>query len=127
MTKSKVGNYLRARRLTLHITQEELARRLASYGFEYSASNMAWWETGRSKPPLDEPPFIEALARALETSVSELISALGIYLTTGKDDPIQYSAYDREIIAAARKGDTRRVMELVLKYPPQDTNGNMVG
>jgi transcriptional regulator with XRE-family HTH domain len=58
-----VGRFIADKRKALHITQEELAQRLADLGVPRKSSTIASWETGQYPPPRE---LYEILARALE-------------------------------------------------------------
>jgi transcriptional regulator with XRE-family HTH domain len=69
--------FLKSRRFQLGITQEELARRLTSFGHETGSKRVGHWETGRNKPPLEDAGFRDALARSLEMDINTLLDELG--------------------------------------------------
>jgi transcriptional regulator with XRE-family HTH domain len=69
--------FVRRRREELGISQQELADRLSQRGQETSYGRISHWETGRNKPPLEDPKFRQALASALEMDSNELLFRLG--------------------------------------------------
>lgn len=70
-------SWLRTYRNKLRITQEELAARLQTRGFEYSAGAISHWEKGRYKPPIHNEEFRNVLASILRITPQEMLSAAG--------------------------------------------------
>lgn len=62
------------------ITQEDLAARLQTMGFDYSRSSINNWERNGNPAPMDDPRFVRALARALKTSPPMLLKSAGFEL-----------------------------------------------
>lgn len=77
-------DFLRQRRDEIGISQGLAAKRLTEYGYETSDGRVGHWETGRNKPPLDNPQFRLALALTLEMTINEMLSELGY--VTDQDD-----------------------------------------
>jgi transcriptional regulator with XRE-family HTH domain len=72
-----VGEYIADRRASLHLTQEDVAKRLGEYGQFRAASTIANWETGRQNPPIE---VMASLAKALgDQSPSTLYMLAGIF------------------------------------------------
>lgn len=69
--------WLKELRNSVNITQEDLAARLQSAGFNYSRSTINNWENKRGMPPIDDPKFAESLAWALRVKVPTLLKAAG--------------------------------------------------
>ena len=74
-------DFLKHRRDELGISQAELADRLSERGEEASAARVGHWETGRNKPPLDDPKFRLVIASTLEIDVNEMMMVLGYVVT----------------------------------------------
>lgn len=70
-------DFLRKRRQEIGITQVELANRLSDRGHETSHARVGHWETGRNKPPLNDPHFREVLAASLEIDENVMMATLG--------------------------------------------------
>lgn len=117
MSANKVGVYLKNRRKTLNLTQEDLSGRLASYGHKYAVSTIGWWETGRGLPPLNDPLFIEALAVSLEVSVNSLLQNLGIYISGAAIKEADLTPAERELLDSYRSGDFQNLMRIVANKP----------
>lgn len=71
------SSWLKTYRNKLRITQDELAARLQTRGFEYSAGAISHWEKGRYKAPLHDEDFRNALAMILRITPQEMLSAAG--------------------------------------------------
>jgi transcriptional regulator with XRE-family HTH domain len=72
-----LGKYIADRRKSLHLSQEDVAKRLESYGQYRAASTIANWETGRQKIPVE---LLEPLSKALdEHSPTPLFMLAGIF------------------------------------------------
>lgn len=75
------SDFLRIERARLNLSQAKIAERLSELGQETSAARVGHWETGRNKPPLDDPNFRRALAITLNLDVNEMMSRLGFVQT----------------------------------------------
>lgn len=73
-------NYIRERRRAIGLNQEELAHRLQKHGFNITRASVGHWETGRYNAPVEDPKFINALAKSLEIDTIQLLIGLGYYL-----------------------------------------------
>ncbi len=106
-----VGRYIKQRRATLNITQNDLASRLKTQGFKYAVSSIAFWETERGLPPMNDPQFVRALATALEVPTALLMEATGFFepgeILTGDD----LSPLERKLIAAVRNGQIAEALQ----------------
>lgn len=71
------ANWLRDRRKELEMQQSELAARLEVAGFTVGRASISHWENGRYDPPLDDPNFRRAMAKALKLSVTEMLEMAG--------------------------------------------------
>lgn len=101
---SAVGSFVKYQRNRIGLTQHELAQRLGERGFKYADSSIAFWETGRGLPPLNDAQFVRALAEALEVPMTSVLEAAGFFepgeYITGDD----LSPMERRLIAAMRSG-----------------------
>lgn len=72
-----LGTYIAERRKSLHLSQEDVGKRLGDYGNFKAASTVANWETGRQRVPVE---LLEPLAKVLgETSPTPLYMLAGIF------------------------------------------------
>ena len=76
--------FLKRRRTELGLSQADIADGLSALGEETGHARVGHWETGRNKPPLEDPQFRKALAAVLEMDANDLMRALG-FLTTDDD------------------------------------------
>jgi transcriptional regulator with XRE-family HTH domain len=95
-------DFLKQRRQELDLSQQELADRLSDKGHETSYARVSHWETGRNKPPLENPEFRRALALALEMDVNTMLARLG------------YVAFDDE-----RSPEARLAADIVDNLPAE--------
>lgn len=79
---------LKERRKELGLTQEALAERLNNYGLSVSREAVAGWELGNYRIPIGDPHAIEALAKALQVSVQEILSWYGYNFDSNDDDQV---------------------------------------
>lgn len=63
MVGMTIGQYIKRRRKTLHLTQKELSERLKARGVDRDATTLASWESGRAIVPIE---YIPQIADALE-------------------------------------------------------------
>jgi transcriptional regulator with XRE-family HTH domain len=80
------GTWIKDRRKQIHITQEDLTARLQMEGFGVTPGSISNWENGRYMPPIDDPLFVKALAKALKMTVSAVLSAAGYEISTRYSD-----------------------------------------
>jgi transcriptional regulator with XRE-family HTH domain len=73
--------FIKQRRAKLDLSQAKLAQRLTDLGQTTSHTRVAHWESGRNKPPLEDPKFRVALAVALEIDVNDMMAELGYVVT----------------------------------------------
>lgn len=118
MSDNTIGRYLRTHRKQLRLTRPELVERLKSKGHEYSVSTIAWWEDGRTTPPLTDATFTSALAEALEVSVGEMIAGMGVFFNSSDLVEADLSPIERELLDAYRKGDTDKLIRIAARKPP---------
>lgn len=74
-------NWIKDRRQQLRISQDDLAARLQTHGIDITRGTISHWEMGRHNPPLDNPLFANALAEALNMSVTEVLMKAGYALS----------------------------------------------
>lgn len=103
-----VGELIKHRRDSLGLTRKDLSARLASYGVQYSISAIAWWEGNRTNPPMHDRSFIEAMAKALDMSVSEFLGFLGLV-----DIDLNLSDDEKSLLEAYRSGDLQQAMRIL--------------
>lgn len=94
--------FIKHRRLSLGISQQQLAERLSDLGQEASPARVGHWETGRNHPPLDNARFRLALALALELDINDMMTRLG-YIITDED----------------RSLEAKRAADIVDQLPPE--------
>lgn len=90
-------NWIKTRRRELGLSQEELAERLSSEGYQVSRGTVAHWEQDRYHPPLDDPTLVNALARAFNISVKQILVEVGFDLTDetiSKDELILLEVFE---------------------------------
>lgn len=73
----KIGEYIRAKRRALDITQDDLIDRLKQRGYTYSKSQLSNWETGRNDPPMADTAFVHVLVEALEDEPLHFLAETG--------------------------------------------------
>jgi transcriptional regulator with XRE-family HTH domain len=99
------ADWLRKRRLELDLNQGELAARLESAGFSTVRASISNWENGRHEPPLDDPNFRQAMAKALKLSVTEMLEMAGyeVAMTTQSDEARRAAAIIERLPESARE------------------------
>ena len=104
-----LGDYIRRRRETLHMTPTELARAL-----DRDNSYVSRVETGRNKT-LPDPAEMARIARALGVTMRDLLAAAGYLID--EDDEAGYPPDVAEIadIAAALPADLRAALRLYVE------------
>ena len=70
-------HWLKQRRETLGITQQQLAQRLSAGGMPITKAAISKWELGRTPLPLQTPDNRHLIASVLELSISELLVLAG--------------------------------------------------
>lgn len=83
-----MGTWIKKRRNELKMTQEEVTARLQLGGLDISRSAFAHWDSGRYKPPLDQPNVRHILADALELDVREMLVLAGYEVTENEEDEL---------------------------------------
>ncbi len=86
-TTMKISELLKARRSELQISQSELAERLTRLGKNTLKASVGHWETERTKPSLDDPSFVLALAIALEMDVNSMLQQMDYHVGTEQFSP----------------------------------------
>ncbi len=76
MSDEQVGKYIQSRRLELHLTQEDLLKRLKDKGLARSVSSLSAWESGTHVPFENLAIISEALQ---EPSPLNLYSLAGVF------------------------------------------------
>ena len=71
------AHWLRQRRESLKITQEQLAERLSAGGMPITKAAISKWEMGKTPLPLQTPENRKLIAAALELRISELLVMAG--------------------------------------------------
>jgi len=71
------AHWLKQRRESLKITQEQLAERLSAGGMPITKAAISKWEMGKTPLPLQTPENRKLIADALELSISELLVLAG--------------------------------------------------
>jgi len=83
---------LKKRRIDLGLTQEDFANRLLELGLEVTRASVSHWERGRHPLPLNDPASRNALAKALEMPVKDLLEMCGYEIQTDLLDQINARA-----------------------------------
>lgn len=73
----KNQNWLRDLRKQQNMSQEDLAAKLQLGGFTYTRGSINNWENEYNAPPLHNPDFRIALAKALRINVRRLLKLAG--------------------------------------------------
>lgn len=76
--------FLRKRREALGLTQQKVADELSAKGYEASPAKVGHWETGRNKPPLNDPTFRRIMASVLQMDINQMMDDLG-YIINSED------------------------------------------
>lgn len=105
----QLGTFITARRKKLGLTRQDLIARLSSHGVRYSTSALAWWETGRTNPPMHDRQFIEALAKALDMSIDSFLESIGLVDL----DVSTLTLNERALLNAYRAGDLQEVIRIL--------------
>lgn len=71
------SDLIKTRRISLGLTQDELAEKMTALGYQIQYTGISHWETGRTMPPLQNDVFRSALSLALEMTEVEIMRALG--------------------------------------------------
>lgn len=113
MMTQALGKYIADRRASLHLTQEDVAKRLGEYGQYRAASTIANWETGRQKIPVQ---IIEPLAKALgEKSPSTL------YMMVGMFDNVPGGGIIKRLVNVSEK-DISRIERMIDAFLQEQSN-----
>lgn len=94
------ANWLRDRRKELDMQQAELVARLELAGFVVGRASISHWENGRYDPPLDNPKFRQAIAKALKLTESEMLERAGY-----------------QVVVSMQSEDARQAASIVDKLP----------
>ena len=78
--------WLKERRKSLGLSQEELAAKLQLLGMDATAAAVSHWETKRYRPPLATEHDRAIIAQALQMSISEMLYLAG-YVTDTDHTP----------------------------------------
>jgi transcriptional regulator with XRE-family HTH domain len=86
-------HWFKEKRESCELTQSNVAEELTRRGHPTSPARVSHWESGRNKPPLDNPLFREALASVLTIDVNEMMSDLGfVVIETNRSKEAQLAA-----------------------------------
>lgn len=114
-------NWLRERREQLGLNQEELAAQLQIEGVErVTRVSISNWETGRHKPPLNNPYFRMALAKVLKMSVKEILKLSGFEIQNAHTDEAERAAY---IVDQLSDKDRSLVLKILEQFLEQESQG----
>jgi transcriptional regulator with XRE-family HTH domain len=78
------------RRKELKLNQGSLAERLREAGVDVTQATISAWETGRHNPPMHDPLFRRAFAKALELEIPEMLKMAG-YEIESSSNPTEVS------------------------------------
>lgn len=92
---------LRRRRISLGLSEQQLANLITRYGSPTSAADVQLWERGRNFPPLELPEFRQALAAALQTSVEKIEKGMRLALKAAEPEPPPAPVWSVESMRAA--------------------------
>jgi len=70
-------NWIKTLRQRAQITQDDLAARLQSAGFNYTRGAINNWESGRNHPPLYDAQFRQAFSEALRVNIRTMLKVAG--------------------------------------------------
>lgn len=105
----QLGAFIESRRKTLGLTRKDFIAKLSSYGVRYSTSALAWWETGRTNPPMHDRQFVEALSKALEMTIDSFLESVGLVDL----DVSTLTLNERALLSAYRAGDLQEVIRIL--------------
>lgn len=108
-----VGLWLRQRRESLDLSQEDIAVQLQTLGFEVSRSMVSHWENDRYHLPLNDVRFMKAIAQVFKISLADLLMALG-YDVSEPDAQVSLNWKERQAIEAWRRGDRAEAARIIL-------------
>jgi transcriptional regulator with XRE-family HTH domain len=73
-----IGALIKTHRVRLGISQQDLAERLKSRGFDFRRGRISSWEREEPRNEFEwNPDFLDALAEALEVSPLQLLDEMG--------------------------------------------------
>lgn len=105
-------NWLKLRLDELNMSQSELTRLLQLEGTEVSPSAISHWTNGRYYPPLEDGDFRQALARALQLDVAEMLHRAGYQVLSGKhSDKAERAAILIDRMSPEEQDKALRVLE----------------
>lgn len=107
----QIGKFIKQQRTKIGITQRDLAARLKEHGFQYADSSIAFWETERGLPPLNDPQFVRALSAALNVPTTLILEAAGFFEPGEVILGEELSPMERKLIAAVRNGQIVEALE----------------
>jgi len=108
-------NWLRQRREQLHLNQEELAARLQLAGFDVARASISHWETGRFKPPFNDPDFTKVFASVLKMSINSMLKQAGYEIVTDLSDNARQAAEIVDQLPADRQRLAIGLLEQLLR------------
>jgi len=74
--------WIKERRNELSLSQEDVARQLQLDGFTLTRATIGHWESGKARPPLNDPAFVDALARSLRLDATTVLQFSGFDIQT---------------------------------------------
>jgi transcriptional regulator with XRE-family HTH domain len=83
---------LKKRRIDLGLTQEDFADRLLELGLDVTRASVSHWERGRHPLPLNDAASRNAIAKALEMPVKDLLEMCGYEIQSDLLDEINARA-----------------------------------
>lgn len=107
--------WMRDRRDSLGITQEDLAARLQLRGYDVGRGSISHWESGRYRPPMDDTLFVEALADALQLDVPTVLRMSGYAVIANHSDLAERLAAIADRLPEQRRRQLLRIAETFLE------------
>lgn len=104
--------WLRERREQLALNQDEIAAQLQVAGFDVSRSSVSHWETGRYRPPLNDPDFLSAFARILRMSEGVILKKSGFKILGSHSEEGERAADIIDELNPAKRELALKILEL---------------
>ena len=109
----KIGQFIRQRRNSQQLTQADLAQQLGDYGQKrYNPSTIAYWEKGKTMPPIDDPQFVKVIAKILGVTEGAVLEAAGFALQDS-DPPDELPEETLEILRHATPEELDKVLAMM--------------
>jgi transcriptional regulator with XRE-family HTH domain len=107
-----LGQYLRARREMLGLTQEDVLAFLVQRGLKkYTHTSLIHWEKDRAMPPIYDPKFVRAIAEILGATDKEILRAAGFALD--EDAPDELPPEIRRLLERATPDELDKVIAMM--------------